>query len=83
MITAHLSNNGQIIIPKNVYLAHGWKPGTELAVIDVEEGILLRPIKSSARTKMEDTLGCTGYKGTKKSIKDMEKAIARGAKRSK
>ena len=31
-------------------------------------------------TTVEDVLGCTGYKGPRKSLEDMEAAIAKGAR---
>ena len=83
MTTTHLSSKGQVIIPKSIRISHGWKPGIELVVIDTEEGILLKPMKPFARTQLKDVLGCAGYKGAKKTLKDMEKAIIKGAKKSK
>ena len=75
-----LSNKGQIVIPKQVRAAHGWEPGLEFAVEDMEDGIKLKPIKPFAETKIEDVLGCVGYNSPKKSLKEMEAAIARGAR---
>ncbi|OQX19030.1 MAG: AbrB family transcriptional regulator, partial [Desulfobacteraceae bacterium IS3] len=45
-------------------------------------GILLKPLEHFQETTIEDVLGCTGYKGPKKSLRDMEDAIAKGAEES-
>ena len=75
-----LSNKGQVVIPKAVRALQGWKAGLELVIEDVDDGIKLKPMKPYKETKIEDVLGCVGYEGPKKSLKDMEAAIAKGAK---
>ena len=80
MEKTRLSNKGQVVIPKAVRALHGWKAGLELVIEDVGDGIKLKPIKPYEETKIEDVLGCVGYEGPKKSLKDMEAAIAKGAK---
>ena len=80
MEKTRLSNKGQIVIPKVVRAAHGWEPGLEFAIEDMGDGIKLKPIKPYAETKIEEVLGCIGYNGPKKSIKEMEAAIAHGAR---
>ncbi len=82
MEKTRLSNKGQVVIPKAVRVFHGWKPGLEFVVEDVGNGIILKPLKPYKETKIEDVLGCIGYEGPKKSLKDMEAAIAKGAKES-
>jgi AbrB family looped-hinge helix DNA binding protein len=83
METTRLSERGQIVIPKRVRDAHGWEPGLEFIVEDRDDGIRLKPIKPFKRTTIEEVLGCLHYKGPRKSLKDMEAAIIRGAKESK
>lgn len=83
METTHLSSKGQIIIPQSIRSAHKWESGLEFAVIEMDGGILLTPIKPFKPTSINDVLGCTGYKGRKKTIKDMEKGIAKGVKEHK
>ena len=80
METTRLSNKGQIVIPKKVRATHGWEPGLEFVVEDEDDGIKLKPLKPFPETKVEDLLGCLGYKGPKKSLKEMEAAIAKGAR---
>jgi AbrB family looped-hinge helix DNA binding protein len=76
--TTHLSEKGQIVIPKRIRAAHNWEPGTEFSVEDLGESIALKPIRSFRRTKLRDVLGCAQYKGPKKSLKEMDDAIAKG-----
>ena len=80
MEKTRLSNKGQVVIPKAVRALHGWKPGLEFVVEDVGDGIKLRPIKPYKETKIEEVMGCVGYEGLRKSLQDMEAAIAKGAK---
>jgi AbrB family looped-hinge helix DNA binding protein len=80
MEKTRLSNKGQVVIPKAVRILHGWEAGLEFVIENVDDGIKLKPIKPYEKTKIEDVIGCVGYKGPKKSLKDMEAAIAKGAK---
>ena len=54
-------------------------PGLEFVVEDTGDGIKLKPMTPYSETRAEDLLGCVGYKGPKKSLKEMEAAIAKGA----
>lgn len=80
MECTRLSSKGQVVIPKAIRVAHGWGPGTELVVEDCGGAIILRPARPFAPTRVEDVFGCTGYKGPKRTLKEMESAIARGAR---
>ncbi|MGE5793529.1 MAG: AbrB/MazE/SpoVT family DNA-binding domain-containing protein [Bacteroidota bacterium] len=80
MDTTRLSSKGQVILPKAVREARNWQPGTEFTVEEVDDGVLLRPIKPFKPTTLDEVVGCTGYKGPAKSVEDMEHAIARGVK---
>jgi AbrB family looped-hinge helix DNA binding protein len=83
MDTTRLSERGQIVIPKRVRTAHGWEAGLEFIVEDAGDSIKLKPIKLFKKTTIEEVRGCLHYKGPRKSLKDMEAAIAKGAKESK
>jgi AbrB family looped-hinge helix DNA binding protein len=78
METTKLSTKGQVILPKSVREAQGWRPGLEFAVVQVEGGVLLRPVKPFPPTKLEDVFGCLPYHGKAKTLEEMEQAIARG-----
>ena len=80
MEKTRLSNKGQVVIPKAVRTLHGWKAGLEFVIESVGESIKLKPIKPYKETKIDEVIGCVGYEGPKKSLKDMEAAIAKGAK---
>jgi len=81
METTRLSNKGQIVIPKQVRSAHGWEPGLQFIVEDTGDGIKLKPMIPYLETKADELLGCVGYQGPKKSLKEMEAAIAKGAQK--
>jgi AbrB family looped-hinge helix DNA binding protein len=81
--TTRLSSKGQVIIPQAIREAHQWASGVEFVVIDTDQGILLTPLSPFKATSIEEVLGCAGYKGKKKSIKDMEKGIIKGARKHK
>jgi len=76
METTRLSSKGQVILPKSIRSAHHWEPGVEFMVEDMANGVLLRPVKPFQQTRLEDVIGCTGYKGPARTIEDMDAAIA-------
>lgn len=80
MLRTKLSTKGQIVLPKNLRASHDWRPGTEFLLEDTEEGVLLKPLKPLKLTRLEEVLGCSGYKGPAKSLQQMERAIQKGAK---
>ncbi len=43
MNRTRVSSKGQVIIPKEVRDRKRWRPGTELDVVETEDGVLLRP----------------------------------------
>lgn len=76
----HLSTKGQLIIPKEIRDRHGWKAGSQLILEDRGSEVILRSSVSVPRTTLHDLLGCTGYTGPRRSLEEMEQAIARGAR---
>jgi AbrB family looped-hinge helix DNA binding protein len=80
MITTRLSEKGQVVIPKKVRSSYGWEPGVEFAVEETEDGIKLKALKPFKETSIKDVMGCVGYKGPSKTLKDMDDAIIKGAK---
>lgn len=82
METTRLSEKGQIVIPKRVRDTRGWEAGIEFIIEELEDGVKLKPVKPFEETTINDVLGCTRYNGAKKTLKDMEVAIAKGAKES-
>jgi AbrB family looped-hinge helix DNA binding protein len=81
MPVTRLSTKGQLILPKEIRTAHAWGPGTEFTVEETPDGILLRPSVRFPRTTIEDVAGCLKYKGKRKTLAEMERAIALQVKR--
>jgi AbrB family looped-hinge helix DNA binding protein len=77
---ARLSSKGQIVLPKLLRDRRGWEAGTTLEVEEVPDGVLLRSVARSPVASVEDLLGCTGYRGPRRSLADMEAAIRTEAK---
>ncbi|HRO60948.1 MAG TPA: AbrB/MazE/SpoVT family DNA-binding domain-containing protein [Burkholderiaceae bacterium] len=81
METTRLSSKGQVVLPKSIRDARRLTPGTEFVVEDRPDGILLRLVaRPFAATRVDDVLGCTGYRGPALSIEDMDAAIAAAAR---
>ncbi|MBE9490577.1 MAG: AbrB/MazE/SpoVT family DNA-binding domain-containing protein [Bacteroidetes bacterium] len=80
MNTTKLSSKGQVIIPKPLRIEHHWNTGQELIVIDLGDGILLKPKTPFAETDINDVASCLTFKGKAKTLDDFESAIAKGIK---
>jgi len=80
MQTTKLSNTGQISIPQSIREARHWRAGMEFMVEECDDGLLLRPVKPFESTRLEDVIGCAGYRGPAKTLEQMEEAIAQGAR---
>lgn len=81
MATTRLSSKGQVIIPKAVRKTHRWDPGTVFIVEDVRDGVLLKPAKRVPSTTIKDVIGSTGYRGPRRSIQEMDRAVMNEARR--
>lgn len=81
METTRLSSKGQVVLPSSVRSARRWKPGLELAVENRPEGVLLRPLKPFLQSRLEDAIGSSGYKGPRRTLREMENAILREARK--
>ncbi len=82
MNTTKVSSKGQVIIPKPLRVAHHWETGQELEVVDVGNGILLKPKTPFDETDIGDVASSLKYEGSSKSIADMNAAIQKGIKKS-
>jgi AbrB family looped-hinge helix DNA binding protein len=78
MEVTHLSNQGEVLIPKALRDAHHWEAGQELVAIDVGDGILLKPKKPFPETVLSNVAGCLNYRGEAKNLADFEAAIGQG-----
>ena len=81
-MTSRLSTKGQLIIPKQIRDRHGWRAGIELEIEDRGECVVIRPADAVPETTLEELFGCAGYQGPRRSLGDMEAAIAKGARES-
>ena len=81
MLIAKLSAKGQIVLPKNLRDQHNWQAGTCFIVEVLNDGVLLRPVKAIPETSISELYGALDYSGPRRSIKDMEQAIANEVKR--
>ena len=80
MNTTKLSSKGQVIIPKPLRTAHHWETGQELIVVNLADGILLKPKAPFPETRINDVASCLNYKGSSKTLDEMEQAIRKGIK---
>lgn len=78
-----LSTKGQLVLPKSVRTAHGWKPGTEFTVQETATGVLLLPKPGTGTRTWKSIVGCVPYRGPRKSIREMDEGVAREARRHK
>ncbi|MDZ7967305.1 MAG: AbrB/MazE/SpoVT family DNA-binding domain-containing protein [Nostoc sp. DedSLP03] len=77
-----LSLQGEVIIPQSLREAHQWEVGQEFIIIDMGDGILLKPKKLFPETKLDDVAGCLKYIGKPKTLEDMDNAIRQGVEES-
>ena len=78
MNTTILSSKGQIVLPKQVRVAHNWQVGLAFSVIDMEDGIFLKPKRPFPTTTVEEAAGFLAYDGAPKTIEEMETAVQQG-----
>jgi AbrB family looped-hinge helix DNA binding protein len=81
-LTVRLSTKGQLVVPKEIRDRHGWSSGAELVFEDQVDRVILRRVEDLPVTRIQDLIGCTGYKGPAKSLAEMDQGIAVGARRS-
>jgi len=79
--TTKLSTKGQVVLPKLLRAARRWKPGTEFIVREQGDSILLTPKSAASSRSWESLIGCATYRGPRKSIKEMDEAVAAEARK--
>lgn len=80
MKTTKLSSQGQVTVPQS--LREHWEEGQELIIINMGDGILLKPKKIFSETRLDEVAGCLNYPGKVKTIEEMDQAIAQGIQKS-
>lgn len=63
MPTTTLSSKGQVVIPKSVREAHGWKAGQEFEIVESSAGLVLQPKTPFPETTVDEVAGCLAYDG--------------------
>lgn len=81
MTTTRLSSKGQVILPKAIRDAHGWRAGLEFSIEDRDGGVLLRPLAYASPKTVDDLLGCVRYRGPRRTIEEMDAGVLEEAKR--
>ena len=80
-LSTTVSTKGQVILPKAIREQRQWKAGTRLVVEDTAEGVLLRAAPAFTPTHPKDVFASLPYKGTPKTLEEMDAGIAAEAKR--
>ena len=81
MTTTRLSTKGRLSIPKEVRERLGWQPGMILELVEYGDAVLLRRLDVVPTTSIKDLIGCAGYRGPVRSVREMEEAIEREARK--
>lgn len=76
METTRLSSKGQIILPKTVREVHHWTQGMDFVVEDTGDGVLLRPVKTTPPSRLDDVVGSLQVQGPARTIEEMDAAIS-------
>ena len=50
-------------------------------MVSTEEGVLLKPMKAFAASRLDEVAGCLPYKGKPRTLEQMEAAVAKEARR--
>jgi AbrB family looped-hinge helix DNA binding protein len=66
------------VVPKEIRERHGWSAGSELMFEDLGDRVILREVRDVPETRLEDLIGCTGYRGPARTLKEMEDGISAG-----
>ncbi|HXC15480.1 MAG TPA: AbrB/MazE/SpoVT family DNA-binding domain-containing protein [Stellaceae bacterium] len=80
-LTTTVSTKGQVILPEAIRQRKNWAPGTRLVVEDTPDGVLLKPAPVFAPTRPEEVAGMLAYRGSPKTIEDMDASITAEVRR--
>ena len=75
------TSEGQIVLPRSIRSARHWKPGVEFSVENTAEGVLLKPLKLFAPTRIEEVCRSASYRGRRRSIREMDAAVTTEARK--
>jgi AbrB family looped-hinge helix DNA binding protein len=80
-LTTTVSTKGQVILPKAIREQHHWQAGTRLLVENTDDGVLLKATPIFAPTRAEDVYASLPWRGTPKSLEEMDAGIEAEVKR--
>ena len=75
METTKLSSKGQVIIPRAFRNSHHWQAGLELMVIDMGDGMLLKPKAPFESTSLADVMGMLKSSVQAKTDEEIQQAL--------
>jgi AbrB family looped-hinge helix DNA binding protein len=82
-----MSSKGQVIIPKPLREANHWRAGTRLQVVQMGDGVLLKPMQVQPKSDLALGLAAIrarlAYRGPVVSLQEMDAAVQREAARFK
>lgn len=78
-----LSSKGQLVLPKHIRVRRNLRPGMRLQLEETPEGLLLRPAQIFPPSTVKQVFGMAKSKVGKRSLQDMDTAIATEARRRK
>lgn len=81
MESTKLSSKGQVVIPKSLRNTHRWEAGMEFTVIDVGDGLLLKPKAPFAPAELAEVAGLFKDKVTARTDEEIEAALREDARR--
>lgn len=70
---ARISSSGHLVLPTEIRRKLGIRAGSVVEIEEVPGGVLLRPIRDPVAVSLDDLLGCTGYTGPRRTLRDMER----------
>ena len=79
--TTVISTKGQVILPKAIRDRRRWPPGTKLAVEETSDGVLLKAAPIFPETDIDAVAGSLKRSGRALTLKEMDEAVAREARR--
>lgn len=80
MTVTRISSKGQVVIPKALRVAHAWEEGTELLVVDMGDGLLLKPVRDFPEAALDEVAGCLHTHRARVSLEAMDKAIIKAVR---
>ena len=81
LLTTTLATRGRVTLPSPIRRALAWKAGIRLIAEQTPEGVQLRAAPVFARPQPEEVSGCLAWKGTPKSLAEMEAGVLAEARR--